>query len=119
MNKPNSMLSSAPAGLHVDVWLEGHHELWRLDEPTLKTIGDYEVVLPPDLNVEHLQVTRAMESADRRSLVLLLQEPGAAGAAGSDYVAVFRRYVTGQPPVCVFFHQAVGLSEALNVLPAR
>ena len=118
MNKPAAMPDSVPAGTHVDVWLEGHHELWRLDEPTLRSIGDHEVVLPPDLRVDHLDVVKAMESADRRNLVLLLTER-MPGSSRTDYVAVFHRYVVGQPPVCTFFHQGVGLSDAVTSATVR
>ncbi len=98
-----------PPSLHVDVYLEGFREFWRLDEPTLVNIDGQALVLPPDLSPANLMLTQAIEAADRRTVVLLLRDRVATspGAAPNAYVALAHRFVPGAPPVCVYFHDAL------------
>lgn len=99
----------APPGLHVDVYLEGYRELWRLDEPTLVHIDGQALVLPPDLSPANLTLTQAIEAPDGGTVVFLLRDRVAisAGVAPNAYVAVAHRFVAGAPPVCVYFHDAL------------
>lgn len=104
----------APPSLHVDVYLEGHREFWRLDEPTLRSIDGQALVLPPDLSPTNLALTQAIEAADGRTVVLLLRDRVATtpGAAPQAYVAIAHRFASGAPPVCVYFHDALDSVDA-------
>jgi hypothetical protein len=104
----------APTSLHVDVYLEGYRELWRLDEPTLVHIDGQALVLPPDLSPSNLMLTQAIDAPDGRTVVLLLRDRVATspGAAPSAYVALGHRFAPGGPPVCVYFHDALDSIDA-------
>jgi hypothetical protein len=104
-----------PPNLHVDVYLEGHRELWRLDEPTLVNIDGQALVLPPDLSPANLLLTQVIEAANGRTVVLLLRDRVATspGAAPSAYVAIAHRFAPGAPPVCVYFHDALDSVDAV------
>ncbi|WP_028311242.1 hypothetical protein [Derxia gummosa] len=103
-----------PPSLHVDVYLEGEREFWRLDEPTLVHIDGQPLVLPPDLSAANLTLTQAIAAPDGATVVLLLRDRVATtpGAAPNGYVAVARRFAKGEPPVCVFFHDALDAVDA-------
>ncbi len=106
----------APPSLHVDVYLEGHREFWRLDEPTLVHIDGQPLVMPPDLSVANLMLTQAIAAPDGGTVVLLLRDRVAAtpGAAPNAYVAMGHRFAPGAPPVCVYFHDALDAVEAVK-----
>lgn len=110
----------APPSLHVDVYLEGYRELWRLDEPTLAQIDGQALVLPPDLSPANLMLTQAIEAPDGGTVVLLLRDrvPTSAGAAPNAYVAIGHRFAPGAPPVCVYFHDALDAVDAVGALSA-
>ncbi len=110
---------TTPPSLHVDVYLEGHREFWRLDEPTLVNIDGQALVLPPDLSTANLMLTQAIEAPDGRTVVLFLRDRVATrkGAAPNAYVAIGHRFEDGAPPVCVYFHDALDAVDA--VLAAR
>jgi hypothetical protein len=110
---------TTPPGLYVDVYLEGHREFWRLDEPTLVSIDGQALVLPPDLSADNLMLTQAIEAPDGHTVVLFLRDRVATrkGAAPNAYVAIGHRFAAGAPPVCVFFHDALDAVDA--VLAAR
>jgi len=103
-----------PPSLHVDVYLEGEREFWRLDDPTLVEIDGQPLVLPPDLSTSNVTLTQAIESADGATVVLLLRDrvPLGEGIAPGCYVAIGRRFAAGQPPVCVYFHDALDSVDA-------
>ncbi|WP_085315864.1 hypothetical protein [Derxia lacustris] len=103
-----------PPSLHVDVYLEGEREFWRLDEPTLVSIDGQPLVLPPDLSPANLALGQVIEAADGATVVLLLRDrvATAPGAAPNAYVAIARRFAPGAPPVCVYFHDALDSVDA-------
>jgi hypothetical protein len=105
-----------PPSLHVDVYLEGFREFWRLDEPTLVNIDGQALVLPPDLSPANLMLTQAIEAPDGTTVVLLLRDRVATspGAAPNAYVAIAHRFVPGAPPVCVYFHDALDSVDAVQ-----
>jgi hypothetical protein len=107
--------SCAPPSLHVDVYLEGHREFWRLDEPTLVHIDGQALVLPPDLSVANLMLTQAIEAPGGGTVVLLLRDRVATspGAAPNAYVAIGHRFAPESPHVCVYFHDALDAVDAV------
>ncbi len=112
---PHTERYGTPPSLHVDVYLEGHREFWRLDEPTLISIDGQALVLPPDLSPANLMLTQAIEAPDGRTVVLLLRDrvSTSPGAAPNAYVAVAHRFAPGAPPVCVYFHDALDSVDAV------
>lgn len=112
---PPAERHGAPPSLHVDVYLEGHREFWRLDEPTLVSIDGQALVLPPDLSPANLMLTQAIEAANGRTVVLLLRDRVATspGAVPNAYVAIAHRFAPGSPPVCVYFHDALDSVDAV------
>jgi hypothetical protein len=113
---PAAQRFGTPASLHVDVYLEGHREFWRLDEPTLVSIDGQPLVLPPDLSPANLMLTQAIEAPGGGTVVLLLRDRVATspGAAPNAYVAIGHRFAPGAPPVCVYFHDALDSVDAVQ-----
>lgn len=112
---PEADRFGTPPSLHVDVYLEGHREFWRLDEPTLVHIDGQALVMPPDLSVANLMLTLAIEAPAGGTVVLLLRDRVATtpGAAPNAYVAIGHRFAPGGPAVCVYFHDALDAVDAV------